>query len=238
MAALLPFIQDLLPMILPSQVHITRGRDLFPELAPPSKSSQPKDAAAAFVTEENARATSRAATRQTPARAVTVENGPIELTEVDESAGEDALSGGDEKVVPDDTGPRERDTPRPTGRGGGGVVVRDAIVNKTDRMCASVMFAAPHSSSPVHHNSEHDTIIYAASGRGILATSPPDNYSDDEEQPPKQQELEPGDFAFIPAWTEHQLINETGESVVWVVIQGGSAPIVVPLTDWGGSEQE
>lgn len=228
-------------MILPSEVHITRGRDLASGIPPPSTGHRAK---AGPNRKDKSHTTSQAAAstaKETRVVKGAVENGPIELTgvsmsEEDSSAEEDAPGEQDHDSSDGASGNRTSPPPQQRPKARGGVVVRNAIVDKTDKMCASVMFAGPHSDSAVHHNSEHDTIIYAASGKGILATSPPENYSDDEEQPPRQQELEPGDFAFIPAWTEHQLINKTDEQVVWVVIQGGSAPIVVPLTGWGGAE--
>ncbi|TLD31607.1 hypothetical protein PspLS_02451 [Pyricularia sp. CBS 133598] len=241
MAALLPFIQDLLPMILPSEVHITRGKDLASGIPPPPTGHRAKNVSNRQDKSHNTSQAAAASTAKgTRVAKGAVENGPIELTGVSESEGASSTEGDAPAEHENDSSDGESANKSPPQRSGGrgGVVVRNAIVNKTDKMCASVMFAGPHSDSAVHHNSEHDTIIYAASGRGILATSPPENYSDDEEQPPRQQELEPGDFAFIPAWTEHQLINKTNEQVVWVVIQGGSAPIVVPLTGWGGAEAE
>ncbi|TLD15795.1 uncharacterized protein PgNI_01417 [Pyricularia grisea] len=240
MAALLPFIQDLLPMILPSEVHIARGKDLASGIQPPPTDHRAKDTSSRQEKSQDASQTAQT-TKETRVAKGAVENGPIELIGISDS--EEASSTGEDAPAEQgndssDGASRKKTSPpqRPGERGG--VVVRNAIVNKTDKMCASVMFAGPQSDSAVHHNSEHDTIIYAASGRGILATSPPENYSDDEEQPPMQRELEPGDFAFIPAWTEHQLINKTDEQVVWVVIQGGPTPIVVPLTGWGGAEAE
>lgn len=74
-----------------------------------------------------------------------------------------------------------------------------------------------------------ETIIYAASGRGVLVT----NTGGGEDQL-KRHELSAGDFAFIPPWTEHQEINETDEDVVWILIRGGPEPIVVYLTGWDG----
>ena len=48
--------------------------------------------------------------------------------------------------------------------------------------------------------------------------------------------LSAGDFAFVPAWTEHQIRNETDTDLVMVVIQSGSRPVGAILTDWGGDE--
>ncbi|KAL8282499.1 hypothetical protein RB600_005783 [Gaeumannomyces tritici] len=199
MASLLPLIQDLLPMILPTQIHITRGRDLAPERAPATGSSpEPR--------------------LDLP----DVASGPSDKTAVsstpDGGAGEDKnrALGAISDVAAALTGATAAAGPHGEllrTAAGKGVVRRDAIVNKTDRMCAS------------------DSIIYAASGRGILATSPAED-----DGPPRRNELEPGDFVFVPAWTEHQLINDTDEQVTWVVIQGGPSPIVVDLEEWGGDE--
>ncbi|OHF04666.1 cupin, partial [Colletotrichum orchidophilum] len=86
----------------------------------------------------------------------------------------------------------------------------DAIVSKSDKLCAS------------------DTIVYMASGTGILFVSPGAG------QEVKRHELSSGDFAFIPSWTEHQLLNESDQDTVWVITRSGSQPVTVGLTDWGG----
>lgn len=56
-----------------------------------------------------------------------------------------------------------------------------------------------------------------------------------EEEQPRRHELSPGDFAFVPPWTEHQIVNEgdTGD-VVWVVTRSGGEPVQVDLVGWGG----
>ncbi|KAI1420275.1 RmlC-like cupin domain-containing protein [Xylaria sp. FL1777] len=108
------------------------------------------------------------------------------------------------------------------------MIRQGAIIGKSDRMCATVMRAKPHCSSAVHHHGEQDTIIYAASGKGVLMTNTGDQL--------KRHELSAGDFAFIPPWTEHQEINETDEDVVWILIRGGPEPVVVYLTGWDGDQ--
>ncbi|KAI1759306.1 RmlC-like cupin [Hypoxylon sp. FL1150] len=99
------------------------------------------------------------------------------------------------------------------------MIRQGAVIGKSDRMCATVLVAKPHCSSAVHHHGEQETIIYAASGKGME---------------PKRHELSAGDFAFIPPWTEHQEINQTDENVVWILIRSGPEPVVVYLTGWGG----
>ncbi|OAQ77708.1 cupin domain-containing protein [Purpureocillium lilacinum] len=135
----------------------------------------------------------------------------------------------------------------------GPVTSRPAVVGRCDKMCASVVTTRPKSCSPVKHNSEQDAIIYAVSGTGVLVVNEggfgsgdtgediKDGDSADEEGADgnhlRRHALRPGDFAFVPAWTEHQVRNEEGdEDVVWVVIQGGSRPVGATLTGWGGDE--
>ena len=73
------------------------------------------------------------------------------------------------------------------------------------------MVAHPHTSSAVHHHGEQDTIVYAASGHGAVIS----------DHGKTRQELSPGDFALIPAWTEHQEVNEGDEEVTWIITRSG-----------------
>lgn len=68
-----------------------------------------------------------------------------------------------------------------------------------------------------------DTIIYAVSGHGSIVS---DNGR-------TRQELGPGDFALIPAFAQHQEINDSDNDVVWVITRGGRSPVVVNLDGWG-----
>ncbi|KAF2632629.1 hypothetical protein BU25DRAFT_405953 [Macroventuria anomochaeta] len=88
------------------------------------------------------------------------------------------------------------------------------------------MFAKPHSASAIHHHGEEDTIVYAVSGRGAIVS---DNGK-------KRQELVPGDFALIPAYAEHQEVNDGDEEVKWIITRGGRSPIVHNLDGWGKSQ--
>ncbi|KAG9506220.1 hypothetical protein J7337_003201 [Fusarium musae] len=139
----------------------------------------------------------------------------------------------------------------------GPVIERPAVVGKCDNMCVTdrclnliahtpVVTTRPHSKSTVRHNSEQgkflstcllwintdaefvDTIIYAVSGNGVLIVNEAVNSE------LKHHDLAPGDFAFVPAWVEHQVKNDTDEDVQWLMIQNGSTPIRADLTEWGG----
>ncbi|RII24019.1 hypothetical protein CUC08_Gglean012851 [Alternaria sp. MG1] len=86
-----------------------------------------------------------------------------------------------------------------------GMIRMPAIVNMSDQLCGT------------------DTIVYAAKGHGAIVSGSNGN---------KRQELAPGDFALIPAYAEHQEINESDEDVVWIITRGGRNPIVQNLAGW------
>lgn len=92
-----------------------------------------------------------------------------------------------------------------------------------------------------------DTIVYVTKGHGVLLTSPAvdpvrairadikGEAPTREEEQPRRHELSPGDFAFIPAWTEHQVVNEADQGdIVWVMVHTGGERVQVDLTGWGG----
>ncbi|EGX91891.1 Cupin, RmlC-type [Cordyceps militaris CM01] len=103
----------------------------------------------------------------------------------------------------------------------GPVIRRAAVVDRCDKMCASANRA---------DLCILDAIIYAVSGTGVLLVN--ENFNEERRQHP----LTAGDFAFVPAWTEHQIQNDTDTDLVMVVIQSGPRPVGAILTDWGGDE--
>ncbi|KAI1340851.1 RmlC-like cupin domain-containing protein [Xylariaceae sp. FL0016] len=105
-----------------------------------------------------------------------------------------------------------------------GMVRQNAIVDKCDGICATRMLAQPHSASAVHHHGAQDTVVYAVKGRGAVVS----------EGGAKRVELAPGDYALIPAFMEHQEVNDGDEEVEWTIVRSGRVPEVVNLTGWGG----
>jgi len=87
------------------------------------------------------------------------------------------------------------------------------------------MIAKPHTASAIHHHGQEDTIVYASKGHGTIVS----------EGGKQRHDLEPGDWALIPAYAEHQEVNESDEDVVWVIVRGGRIPIVENLSGWGAS---
>lgn len=56
------------------------------------------------------------------------------------------------------------------------------------------------------------------------------------DEDPERHPLAQGDFAFVPPWTEHQLVNESEVDFHLVLIRSGGKPVEVALTAWGGNE--
>ncbi|KAI1360891.1 RmlC-like cupin domain-containing protein [Xylaria arbuscula] len=115
-------------------------------------------------------------------------------------------------------------TLQPSGLQTSGMSRSPAIVNLSASLCATSMLARPHTASAVHHHGAQDTIVYAVSGRGTIVS----------EGGGKRVDLEPGDYALIPAWMEHQEVNDGAEDVVWSIVRSGPSPEVVNLAGWGG----
>jgi len=89
-----------------------------------------------------------------------------------------------------------------------GMIRQNALANLTDGICASRMIAKPHTASAIHHHEDQDTVVFAFSGHGAVVS----------EGGKKRQQLAPGDYALIPAYAEHQEINDGDEDVVWCIV--------------------
>ncbi|GAW18484.1 hypothetical protein ANO14919_079600 [Xylariales sp. No.14919] len=112
----------------------------------------------------------------------------------------------------------------PSGGQTEGMERSNAIVDKCAGICATSMLARPHTASAVHHHGAQDTIVYAVRGRGAVVS----------EGGARRVHLEPGDYALIPAFMEHQEVNDGDEDVVWSIVRSGRVPEVVNLSGWGG----
>ncbi|ROV94850.1 hypothetical protein VPNG_09286 [Cytospora leucostoma] len=254
MASLLPLLQDLLPMIIPSKVHIARDRELVavPERVeipswyghkPPANVSLGSSAEHQTDDGDVYDATSLPAS-QPEQEAELIRLVDHEECPVGQSTADHVLEGGGAISI----GPRYcgHEPTSDAGATGPRVLRKDAIVGVTDSMCATVLLVKPRSASAIHHHGEQDAIIFAQSGYGVLLVSPSlepvkaikagikGEAPTREEEQARRYELSPGDFAFVPAWTEHQVLNEgdVGD-VVWVVTRSGGEPVQVDLVGWG-----
>lgn len=46
----------------------------------------------------------------------------------------------------------------------------------------------------------------------------------------KRVEVEEGDFVLIPAWMEHQEVNDGDQDVVWAIVRSGRKPRVTDFS--------
>lgn len=86
---------------------------------------------------------------------------------------------------------------------------------------AGITVVQPNVASGVHHHGEQETVIYVVSGRGKM------RWGDEMEF---EQEVEPGDFIFVPPFVPHQEINPSLDTPSqWVIVRNSQEPIVVNL---------
>ncbi|KAL8970306.1 MAG: hypothetical protein Q9183_001585 [Haloplaca sp. 2 TL-2023] len=101
-----------------------------------------------------------------------------------------------------------------------GIIRQGAVIDQADKLCAS---AKPRTFSAVHHHGEQDTVVYCLRGSGAVLT----------DFGKTRHDLSPGDFALIPAWKEHQEVNDSDEESTFIVTRSGRIPIVQNLEGWG-----
>ncbi|KAK4197412.1 hypothetical protein QBC40DRAFT_105981 [Triangularia verruculosa] len=189
MASLIPIFQEVLPMLMPASISVTKSAEILP---------------------------------------------PTDQTTSGDQA-DDRTDVSPKTVIPA-AAPTPAPTPTPASAGGSRdvrVISRDAVVGRAESMCATVLVVKPQSATLIHHNGEQETIVYVTSGKGALLSQP----KDEDERHPERQLIEKGDFAYIPAWLEHQAVNESDvEDLMLVVVRSGATPVEVNLKTWGGSE--
>jgi uncharacterized RmlC-like cupin family protein len=85
---------------------------------------------------------------------------------------------------------------------------------------AGVTVVAPHVASGKHHHGELETVIYVVSGHGQIRWGDRLEFAED---------VEPGDFIYVPPFVPHQEINPSDEPSQWVIVRNSQEPIVVNL---------
>jgi uncharacterized RmlC-like cupin family protein len=85
---------------------------------------------------------------------------------------------------------------------------------------AGVTTVAPRAASGKHHHGELETVIYVVSGHGRIRWGDDLEFSED---------VEPGDFIYVPPFVPHQEINPAGEPSQWVIVRNSQDPIVINL---------
>ena len=85
---------------------------------------------------------------------------------------------------------------------------------------AGVTNVSPHVASGKHHHGELETVIYVVSGHARIC------WGDNLEH---VEDVDPGDFIYVPPFVPHQEINPTAEPSQWVIVRNSQEPIVVNL---------
>ncbi len=85
---------------------------------------------------------------------------------------------------------------------------------------AGVTVVESHVASAKHHHGELETVIYVVSGHGQIRWGDNLEYS---------EQVEPGDFIYVPPFIPHQEINPSDEPSQWVIVRNSQEPIVVNL---------
>lgn len=94
---------------------------------------------------------------------------------------------------------------------------------------AGITVVAPSISSGVHHHGELETVIYVVSGNGRIRWGDSMEFSED---------VEPGDFIYIPPFVPHQEINPSSDTPSrWVIVRNSQEPIVINLEPFDIAQQ-
>jgi len=92
----------------------------------------------------------------------------------------------------------------------------------SESLWAGIMLAEPNTASSVHHHGPLETVVYVLSGQSRVKWGSRLEHEND---------LEPGDFLFIPPYMPHQEINPSPDQATqWVVVRSGPEAVVVTLT--------
>jgi uncharacterized RmlC-like cupin family protein len=94
---------------------------------------------------------------------------------------------------------------------------------------AGVTVVAPNVTSGIHHHGSLETVIYVVSGRARIRWGEHMEFSED---------VEPGDFIYVPPFAPHQEINPSPDTPSqWVIVRNAQEPIVVNLEPFSTEQQ-
>ena len=86
---------------------------------------------------------------------------------------------------------------------------------------AGVTVVAPNVVSGIHHHGETETVIYVVSGHAKMRWGDRMQFEED---------VEAGDFIYVPPFAPHQEINPSPDiPSQWVIVRNSQEPIVVNL---------
>ena len=86
---------------------------------------------------------------------------------------------------------------------------------------AGVAVVAPNVVGAIHHHGATESIIYVVSGHARMRWG---------ERMQFEEDVEPGDFIYVPPFVPHQEINPSPDTPSqWVIVRNSQEPIVVNL---------
>ncbi len=99
----------------------------------------------------------------------------------------------------------------------------------SEGLWAGVTVVDPHIASGKHHHGELETVIYVVAGRGKIRWWVEGNEY--------EEEVEPGDFIYVPPFVPHQEINPSDTPSQWVIVRNSQEPVVVNLEPSEAAQQ-
>lgn len=93
---------------------------------------------------------------------------------------------------------------------------------------AGVTVVSPNVASGKHHHGELETVIYVVSGHARIRWGAALEFA---------QDVDPGDFIYVPPFVPHQEINPSDTPSQWVIVRNSQEPIVINLEPEGATQQ-
>lgn len=125
--------------------------------------------------------------------------------------------------------PHEFDTNTPQTPGMQRVAAISSELAGSVGIWAGVTIVAPNTASGRHHHGEIETVIYVVSGHGKIRWG---------DQMEFEEDVEPGDFIYVPPFVPHQELNASPDTPSqWVIVRNSQEPIVVNLEPVDATQQ-
>lgn len=125
--------------------------------------------------------------------------------------------------------PHEFDTNTPQTPGMQRVAAISQTLAGSQGLWAGLTVVGPQVASGVHHHGATETIIYVVSGCGLMRWGDQMEY---------EQEVEPGDFIYVPPFVPHQEINRSPDTPSqWVIVRNSQEPVVINLEPFNAHQQ-
>ena len=117
--------------------------------------------------------------------------------------------------------PQQFDANTPQTPGMQRVAAVSKLLAGSQGLWAGVTVVAPNVASGIHHHGATETVIYVVSGHAKMRWGDRMQFEED---------VEAGDFIYVPPFAPHQEINPSPDTPSqWVIVRNSQEPIVVNL---------